>query len=183
MADDCQKAKEVCRFWATRSRDSHCIQERLGDFFGKIPGAVDAEQQPEESEEFAWLIDETIQQRITAISLADRRLTELNNYKLRERTKAIAQTKRLDEARMERWRLWLKWTFGNLHRASNRITFFYLLWTPLVMFYSAVAFMGMPTAVLCDKPNGICHNMRVLSLEARKTLTLPQRLWEGANKK
>ena len=129
------------------------------------------------------MIDETIQQRITAVATADRQLIELNNYKLRERAKAIAQEQRLDKARMERWQMWLKWTFGTLHRASNRITFFYLLWTPLVIFYSAIAFIGMPTAVLCPEPNGICHNMRVLSLEVKKTLTLPQRLWEESNKK
>jgi hypothetical protein len=48
-----------------------------------------------------------------------------------------------------------------------------------------IALMGMPTtAVLCPEPNSICHNMRVLSLvEARKTLTLPQKLWNESNKK
>ena len=129
------------------------------------------------------MIDETIQQRIAAISTADRRLIDLNNYNLRERTKAIAQTKRLDEARAERWQMWLKWTFGTLHRASNRITFFYLLWTPMVIFYSAITFMGMPTAVLCPKPNGVCQNLRVMAVETQKTVLSPQILWDKITKK
>jgi hypothetical protein len=99
---------------------------------------------------------------------------------LRERAKAIAQEQRLDKARMERWQMWLKWTFGTLHRASNRITFFYLLWTPLVIFYSAISFMGMPTAVLCPKPDGVCHNLRVMALE---TKLLPQVWWNKFTKK
>ena len=126
------------------------------------------------------MIDECISQRITVISTTDRQLIELNNYKLRERAKAIAQEQRLDKAKMERWQMWLKWTFGTLHRASNRITFFYLLWTPLVIFYSAIAFMGMPTAVLCPKPNGVCHNLRVMALE---TKLLPQVWWDKLTKK
>ena len=129
------------------------------------------------------MIDETIQQRIAVISTADRRLIELNNYKLRERTKAIAQTKRLDEARVERWQMWLKWTFGTLHRASNRITFFYLLWTPMVIFYSAITFMGMPTAVLCPKPNGVCQTLRVMAVETKKTVRSPQIVWDKITKK
>ena len=79
--------------------------------------------------------------------------------------------------------MWLKWTFGTLHRASNRITFFYLLWTPMVIFYSAVAFMGMPTAVLCPKPNGICQNLRVMAVETKKTVLSPQILWDKITKK
>uniref|UniRef100_UPI003593FA62 hypothetical protein n=1 Tax=Nostoc sp. TaxID=1180 RepID=UPI003593FA62 len=118
---------------------------------------------------------ECISQRISVISTTDRQLIELNNYKLRERAKAITQEQRLDKARMERWQLWLKWTFGTLHRASNRTTFYYLVWTPLVIFYCAIAFMGMPTAVLCPKPKGVCHNLRVLAL---KTKLLPQVWWE-----
>ncbi len=66
---------------------------------------------------------------------------------------------------MERWQMWLKWTVGNLHKASNRTTFFYLVWTPLVVFYSAIAFMGMPVAVACPKENGVCHNLRVLAVK------------------
>ncbi len=112
------------------------------------------------------------------IATADRQLIELNNYKLRERAKAIAQEQRLDKARMERWQMWLKWTVGNLHKASNRTTFFYFVWTPLVVFYCAIAFMGMPVAVACPKANGVCHNLRVMALETRKTVLLPQVLWD-----
>jgi hypothetical protein len=43
--------------------------------------------------------------------------------------------------------------------------------------------MGMPTAVLCPKPNGICHNLRVLALETRKTVALLPELWEKFNQK
>ena len=117
------------------------------------------------------------------IATADRQLIELNNYKLRERAKAIAQEQRLDKARMERWQMWLKWTVGNLHKASNRTTFFYLVWTPLVVFYCAIAFMGMPIAVACAKPDGVCHNLRVMALETRKTMLLPQVLWDKFTKK
>lgn len=124
------------------------------------------------------MIDECIQQRIAVIASADRRLIELNNYKLQERTKAVIVQKRLDEAWQQRWQLWLKWTVGTLHRASNRTTFFYLVWTPLVIFYCAIAFMGMPTAVICPKPDGVCHNLRVMALETRKTVSLPQVLWD-----
>jgi len=99
----------------------------------------------------------------------------LNNYKLQERTKAIAVTQRLDKARMERWQMWLKWTFGTLHRTSNRTTFFYLAWTPMVIFYCAIAFMGMPTAVVCPKENGLCRNLRVVALE---TKMFPQIWWD-----
>lgn len=120
------------------------------------------------------MIDETIQQRITVIATADRQLIELNNYKLREQAKAIAQKQHLDEAKRQRWQLWLKWTVGNLHKASNRTTFFYLVWTPLVIFYCAIAFMGMPVAVACPKPDGVCHNLRVMAVE---TKLLPQVLW------
>jgi len=124
------------------------------------------------------LIDETIQQRITVISTADRRLIELNNYKLQERAKAAAISQKLDEVWRQRWQLWLKWTLGNLHKASNRTTFFYLVWTPLVAFYCAIAFMGMPVAVACAKPDGVCHNLRVMALETRKAVLLPQMWWE-----
>ena len=172
LANDCPKIAPVCRFWAVGGTNPHCLPEHLGKG-GKIPGAAEVEQQPE-PEEFAWLIDECIQQRITVISLADRRLIDLNNYKLQERAKAITISKRLDEASRERWQMWLKWTIGNLHKASNRTTFFYLVWTPLVIFYCAIAFMGMPVAVACPKPNGICHNLRVMALETRRTVLLPQ---------
>ena len=124
------------------------------------------------------MIDETIQQRITVISTADRRLIELNNYKLQERAKAAAISQKLDEVWRQRWQLWLKWTLGNLHKASNRTTFFYLVWTPLVAFYCAIAFMGMPVAVACAKPDGVCHNLRVMALETRKAVLLPQMWWE-----
>jgi hypothetical protein len=105
-------------------------------------------------------------------------LIELNNYKLQERTKAVVVQKHLDEAWRQRWQLWLKWTVGNLHKASNRTTFFYLVWTPLVAFYCAIAFMGMPVAVACAKPDGVCHNLRVIALETRKTVLLPQVWWD-----
>jgi len=101
-------------------------------------------------------------------------LIELNNYKLRGQAKAIAQEQRLDEARRQRWQMWLKWTIGNLHKASNRTTFFYLVWTPLVIFYCAIAFIRMPVAVACAKPDGVCHHLRVMALETRKTMLLPQ---------
>ncbi|WP_144405747.1 hypothetical protein [Aliterella atlantica] len=65
-----------------------------------------------------------------------------------------------------------------MHPAYNRITFFYLVWTPLVIFYCAIAFMGMPVAVACAKPDGVCHNLRVIALETKKTVSLPQMWWD-----
>ena len=50
----------------------------------------------------------------------------------------------------------------------------------MVIFYSAIAFMGMPTAVLCPKPNGVCQNLRVMAVE---TKLLPQVLWDKFTKK
>ncbi|KJH69906.1 hypothetical protein UH38_20905 [Aliterella atlantica CENA595] len=43
---------------------------------------------------------------------------------------------------------------------------------------NAIAFMVIPTAVVCPKPNGVCHHLRVMALETRKTVLLPQILWE-----
>ncbi|KJH69586.1 hypothetical protein [Aliterella atlantica] len=42
----------------------------------------------------------------------------------------------------------------------------------------AIAFMGMPVAVACAKPDGVCHNLRVMALETRKTVLLPQMWWD-----
>lgn len=139
-------------------------------------GAVDSniEQQPQ-SEEFAWLIDECIHQRITVIVTEDRRL-------LQERVRAIALAKRSDEARREQWQKWLNWTLGNLHRASNRNTFFYLLWTSLVIFYCAIFFMGMPTAVACPQHNGICHNLRIFALYVKEQIIAIPRLLPQSKK-
>jgi hypothetical protein len=102
---------------------------------------------------------------------------------LQERVKAIAIAKRSDEVRREQWQKWLNWTFGNLHRASNRNTFFYLLWTSLVIFYCAIFFMGMPDAVACREPNGICHNLRVFALYIKEQVTsVPQFLLPKSKK-
>jgi hypothetical protein len=124
------------------------------------------------------LIDECIQQRIAVIATADRRLIDLNKYELQERAASAAISQKLDEAWRQRLQLWLLWTIGNLHKASNRTTFFYLVWTPLVAFYCAIAFMGMPVAVACAKPDGVCHNLRVMALETRKTMLLPRVWWD-----
>ncbi len=47
----------------------------------------------------------------------------------------------------------------------------------------AIAFMGMPVAVACPKANGVCHNLRVMALETRKTVLLPQVLWDKLTRK
>ncbi len=46
-----------------------------------------------------------------------------------------------------------------------------------------IAFMGMPVAVACPKTNGVCHNLRVMALETKKTVLLPQVLWDKLTRK
>jgi hypothetical protein len=95
---------------------------------------------------------------------------------------AMAQAKRLElikqrnEACRTQLQKWLSWTLGNMHRASNGTTFFYLVWTPIVVFWSVMIAMAVPTAVACPQPDGICHRTRVLALEAKKVVLLPQML-------
>lgn len=148
------------------------IRDRIqqhSQWFGKLVRAAEptSDQQPQ-PEEFAWLIDECIHQRITIIVGSDQRLIELNNRKLQQRVTALAVQKREDEARRAQLQKWLGWTFGNLHRASNGTTFFYLAWTPLVIFWSVIVTMAVPTAVACPKPDGICHASRMLALSVRQ---------------
>ncbi len=70
---------------------------------------------------------------------------------------------------------WLSWTLGNMHQASNGTTFFYLVWTPIVIFWSVMIAMAVPAAVACRQPDGICHQTRVLALNLRKQVTaIPQ---------
>lgn len=66
---------------------------------------------------------------------------------------------------------WLSLIFGNLHRASNEITFFYLVWTPLVIFWSVIITWSIPSVIACPKPDGICHNTRMLALSFREQVT------------
>lgn len=73
----------------------------------------------------------------------------------------------------EQLQRWLNWSFQNLHRASNGTTFFYLIWTPLVIFWSVIITWGVPTKLACPKPDGICHNTRMAALEAKKVMLLP----------
>jgi Flp pilus assembly protein TadB len=67
---------------------------------------------------------------------------------------------------------WLNLTFGNLHRTSNSTTFFYLVWTPLVIFWSVIITWSLPNAIACPKPDGICHNTRMLALSFREQVTV-----------
>lgn len=83
----------------------------------------------------------------------------------------ISVRDREDEARRDRLQKWLKWSFGNLHRISNSTTFLFLVWTPLVIFWSVVITMSVPVAVACPKPEGICHNTRKLALTFREQIT------------
>lgn len=66
---------------------------------------------------------------------------------------------------------WLNWTFGNLHRASNRTTFYYLVWTPTIIFWTAMIVSAVPNAIACPKPDGICHNTRMMALSLRTQVT------------
>ena len=91
--------------------------------------------------------------------------------------KRIKRIKERNETRSAQLQKWLDLTFGNLHRASNKTTFFYLAWPPLVIFWSVIITAAVPTAIACPKPDGICHNTRMLALEAKKTVVqLPQLL-------
>lgn len=82
--------------------------------------------------------------------------------------KRIKRIKERNETLRAQLQKWLDLTFGNLHRASNRTTFFYLAWTPLVIFWTVIVTMAVPTAIACPKPDGICHNTRMLALSARQ---------------
>lgn len=82
-----------------------------------------------------------------------------------------------DKARMERLQNWLDWTLGNLHRVSNSTTFLYIFWTPMVIFWSVIISMALPSSVACPKSNSICHHARALGLSAKNAvLWLPSSL-------
>lgn len=66
---------------------------------------------------------------------------------------------------------WLNWIFGNLHRASNKTTFYYLVWTPTIIFWTVMITLAVPTKLACPKPDGICHNTRMLALSLRSQVT------------
>ena len=95
---------------------------------------------------------------------------------------AMAQAKRIElikqrnEVCRTQLQKWLSWTLGNMHRASNGTTFFYLIWTPIVIFWSVMIAMAAPTTVACPQPDGICRHGRVLALEAKKAVLLPHLL-------
>ena len=58
-----------------------------------------------------------------------------------------------------------------------------LVWAMAAPAVPGIAFMGMPVAVACAKPDGVCHNLRVMALETKKTVLLPQVLWDKLTRK
>ncbi len=101
-------------------------------------------------------------------------LLKTNEQWLQQKENRIRLMQKNSELLREQLQKWLNWTFGSLHRASNGTTFFYLVWTPLVIFWSVIITWGVPTKLACPKPDGICHNTRMMALSAKKVMLLPK---------
>ncbi len=101
-------------------------------------------------------------------------LLKTNEQWLQQKEDRIRLMQKNSEVLREQLQRWLNWTFSNLHRTSNSTTFFYLAWTPLVIFWSVIITWGVPTKLACPKPDGICHNTRMMALSAKKVMLLPK---------